>query len=78
MKAKVKLPQWGMSMLDGTVTKWLKNEGDQVQAGEPVVEIEIDKAINVVESPINGVLTKIIAKEGEVVPVQELLCEIES
>jgi pyruvate dehydrogenase E2 component (dihydrolipoyllysine-residue acetyltransferase) len=78
MRAKVKLPQWGMSMVEGTVAKWLKGEGDRVEAGEPLVEIEIEKAVNELNAPIGGTLTKIIVQQGETVPVQEVLCEIET
>jgi len=68
MPADLLLPQWGMGMNDGIVVKWLKSEGDQVETGEPVVEIEAAKVTGTVESPSAGTLGRIVAPEGTVVP----------
>jgi pyruvate/2-oxoglutarate dehydrogenase complex dihydrolipoamide acyltransferase (E2) component len=78
MRTRVMLPQWGMSMLDGTVVQWLKAEGESVAAGEPLVEIEAEKVTEVVHAPVSGVLAKVVALEGQTVGVQEVLAEIES
>jgi pyruvate dehydrogenase E2 component (dihydrolipoamide acetyltransferase) len=63
--SEVKLPRLGQGMESGTVTKWLKNEGDQVAKGEPLYEIDTDKVTQEVESDFAGVLLKIALSEGE-------------
>jgi pyruvate dehydrogenase E2 component (dihydrolipoamide acetyltransferase) len=63
--SEVKLPRLGQGMESGTVTKWLKNEGDQVAKGEPLYEIDTDKVTQEVESDFAGVLLKIALAEGE-------------
>jgi pyruvate dehydrogenase E2 component (dihydrolipoamide acetyltransferase) len=63
--SEVKLPRLGQGMESGTVTKWLKNEGDQVAKGEPLYEIDTDKVTQEVESDFAGVLLKIALPEGE-------------
>jgi len=69
MATEVILPQLGLAMEEGTVVKWLKAEGDYVEEGEPIVEIMTDKANVEVPSPASGVLLKILAPEGQAVPV---------
>lgn len=70
------MPQLGLTMTEGVITKWLKAEGEPVQKGEPLYEVETDKLTNVVESEDDGVLLQIVAAEGEEVPVQGLLAYI--
>src|SRR4051812_14142463 len=65
MASEVKLPRLGQGMESGTVTKWLKNEGDPVEKGEPLYEIDTDKVTQEVESDFAGVLLKIALREGE-------------
>src|SRR4029077_10012864 len=65
MASEVKLPRLGQGMESGTVTKWLKSEGDQVAKGEPLYEIDTDKVTQEVESDFAGVLLKIALREGE-------------
>jgi pyruvate dehydrogenase E2 component (dihydrolipoamide acetyltransferase) len=65
MASEVKLPRLGQGMESGTVTKWLKNEGDPVEKGEPLYEIDTDKVTQEVESDFAGVLLKIALAEGE-------------
>jgi pyruvate dehydrogenase E2 component (dihydrolipoamide acetyltransferase) len=65
MASEVKLPRLGQGMESGTVTKWLKNEGDAVEKGEPLYEIDTDKVTQEVESDFAGVLLKIALAEGE-------------
>jgi pyruvate dehydrogenase E2 component (dihydrolipoamide acetyltransferase) len=65
MASEVKLPRLGQGMESGTVTKWLKNEGDAVEKGEPLYEIDTDKVTQEVESDFAGVLLKIALREGE-------------
>ena len=59
----------GYDMEEGTLLRWLKAEGDQVQRGEPVVEIETDKAVVEIEAIATGVLRKMLVEEGVTVPV---------
>jgi pyruvate dehydrogenase E2 component (dihydrolipoamide acetyltransferase) len=65
MASEVKLPRLGQGMEAGTITKWLKSEGDQVAKGEPLFEIDTDKVTQEVESDYEGVLLKIALPEGE-------------
>ena len=73
MATEIALPQWGMEMQDGTVVKWLKNEGDPVEQGEPLVEIETAKLTTEMESTASGVLAHILVDVGETVPVRAVL-----
>ena len=63
------MPQMGYDMHEGTVVRWLKAEGDDVQVGEPIAEIETDKAVVEFESTAAGVLSKVLVQEGTSVPV---------
>ena len=73
MSEKILVPALGESITEATVSKWLKNEGDAIDADEPIVELETDKVNLEVPSPISGVLTKINSKDGSVVEVGALL-----
>ena len=73
MVEKIVVPVLGESITEATVSKWLKNEGDAVEADEPIVELETDKVNLEVPSPVSGVLTKISSKDGSVVEVGALL-----
>jgi len=73
MSEKILVPVLGESITEATVSKWLKNEGDKVDADEPIVELETDKVNLEVPSPISGVLTKINSKDGSNVEVGALL-----
>jgi pyruvate dehydrogenase E2 component (dihydrolipoamide acetyltransferase) len=75
MASEVKLPRLGQGMESGTVTKWLKNEGDAVEKGEPLYEIDTDKVTQEVESDFAGVLLKIALREGEA-PVGQTIAYI--
>jgi pyruvate dehydrogenase E2 component (dihydrolipoyllysine-residue acetyltransferase) len=63
---EVKLPRLGQGMESGTIVKWLKAEGDQVEKGEPLYELDTDKVTQEVEAEAGGVLLKIAVSEGEV------------
>ena len=65
MASEVKLPRLGQGMESGVVVRWLKQEGEQVEAGEPLYELDTDKVTQEVESPYSGVLLKIVIAEGE-------------
>ena len=73
MSEKILVPALGESITEATVSKWLKNEGEKIDADEPIVELETDKVNLEVPSPISGVLTKINSKDGSVVEVGALL-----
>lgn len=66
MATEIKLPRLGQGMESGTIVKWLKSEGDQVQKGEPLYELDTDKVTQEVEADASGVLLKIAVAEGEV------------
>src|SRR4051794_14623679 len=65
MADEVKLPRLGQGMESGTIIKWLKAEGDQVEKGEPLYELDTDKVTQEVEAEASGVLLKITVAEGE-------------
>src|SRR6201993_2057282 len=69
MAFSVQMPALGESVTEGTVTRWLKQEGDTVELGEPLVEVSTDKVDTEIPSPAAGVLTKIIAQEDDTVEV---------
>lgn len=71
MATTIVMPQLASTMENGTIVKWLKNVGDEVVEGEAIMEITTDKVDVEVESPASGILLKIIAKEGDEVPVKE-------
>jgi pyruvate dehydrogenase E2 component (dihydrolipoamide acetyltransferase) len=73
MTVDVTMPQMGADMTEGTVVKWLKQVGDEVTRGESIAEIETDKANVELEAFDSGVLLKVLAPEGTVVPVGELI-----
>ena len=73
MSEKILVPVLGESITEATVSKWLKNEGDTVDADEPIVELETDKVNLEVPSPISGTLTEINSKDGSIVEVGALL-----
>jgi pyruvate dehydrogenase E2 component (dihydrolipoamide acetyltransferase) len=72
----VVMPQMGVSVSEGTITRWLKQEGEQVAADEPLLEISTDKVDTEVPSPASGTLTQILVQEGETVDVGTKLGQI--
>jgi len=78
MAEKILVPVLGESIAEATITKWLKNKGDNINADEPLVELETDKVNLEVPSPINGTLTEINFKDGDTVEVGAVLGEISS
>ncbi len=77
MSEKILVPVLGESITEATVSKWLKNEGDTVEADEPIVELETDKVNLEVPSPVEGILTRIDSKDGSVVEVGALLGSVD-
>ena len=76
MAFELKMPQLGLTMEEGTVSKWIKHEGDEVKVGDVVVEITTDKLTNEVTSEAEGTMLKIVAQEGDDVPVKGTLAWI--
>lgn len=76
MATKVIMPQLGESVVEGTVTRWLKQPGDDIQEFEPLVEINTDKVDTEVPSPASGVVLKVYVEEGETVEAGRLLAVI--
>ena len=72
----VELPKLADTLVEGTVTRWLKRQGEHVTRGEPLVEIETDKVNSELEAPIDGILTEILAAEGQTVPVGQVIARI--
>ena len=73
MATEVAMPQMGYDMTEGTVVKWVKQEGDEVLRGETIAEIETDKATIEMEASASGTLLRILIAEGETVPVGQII-----
>lgn len=73
MATQINMPKLGLSMKEGVVGKWLKKEGDNLKKGDAIVEIMTDKINNVVESPVDGVLLKIIAAPDTTLLIGEVM-----
>ena len=78
MAQDIRLAKLSPSMKEGLIVAWLKGEGDRVSQGEPLFQVETDKAVTEVEAPVSGVLTRIVQGEGTRVPVGEVVAVIES
>ena len=76
MAYEIIMPQLGLTMEEGTVSRWIKQEGDAVKVGDIILEITTDKLTNEVASEFEGTLLKIVAQEGEDIPVKGLLAYI--
>jgi 2-oxoglutarate dehydrogenase E2 component (dihydrolipoamide succinyltransferase) len=74
----IQMPQLGETIIEGTILKWLKAEGDTIERDEPLFEISTDKVDTEVPSPVAGTVTKILIEEGATVPVGTELAEIDS
>lgn len=73
---KIELPQVGESVTEGVIGKWLKQIGDTVEKFEPLVEVVTDKVNMEMPSPVTGVLTAIVANEGDTVPMGAIIADI--
>jgi Pyruvate/2-oxoglutarate dehydrogenase complex, dihydrolipoamide acyltransferase (E2) component, and related enzymes len=76
MASEVIMPKLGMAMSEGVLVKWLKAEGEPVQEGEAIAEIETDKALVEIDAPATGILRGIRVQPGETVPVGTVLAYI--
>lgn len=77
-QSDLKMPKMGESIMEATILKWLKKEGDSVELDEPVLEIATDKVDSEVPSPFAGTITKILFNEGDVVEVGKTIALISS
>ena len=76
MATPITMPKLGLSMKTGTISKWMKNEGDKVKKGEYLLEVTTEKITNKIESKADGILLKIVAPKGAVLPVGALIAVI--
>ena len=76
MRTRINMPRLGESLVEGTVGRWLKREGDFVAEYEPLLEVSTDKIDSEIPSPAEGVLLRILVDEGETVAVGTPLAEI--
>lgn len=70
------MPKLGMNQEESVLVRWLVAEGADVKTGQPILEIETDKATVDVESPADGILARIVRREGETVPINGVLAVI--
>lgn len=73
MATQVVLPLLGQTMEEGTIIKWFKKEGEKIEKGEPLLEVQTDKVNMEVEAPESGTLLKIVAPEEAIIPVHDLI-----
>src|SRR5882672_6033323 len=76
MATQVLMPKLSPTMEEGQLSRWLKKEGDKVSMGEPLAEIDTDKATMEMQALANGVLRKILIKEGESAPLGQVIAII--
>ena len=77
MSTEVKMPQMGESIYEGTVTKWLKKEGEQIKKDEPLYELSTDKVDTEIPSPVSGTLSKIVVQAGQKVPIHTVVAMVD-
>ena len=73
----VVVPKWGLTMEEAEVLRWLKAVGDTVTEGEPILELETDKATGEVEAPASGVLSEMLVESGQLVEPGQLVARID-
>jgi len=76
MATFVSIPKLGMNMEEAVLVRWLVPEGAPVTSGQPILEIETDKATVEVEAPGNGILGRIVRREGETVPINTVVAVV--
>lgn len=76
MATEVAMPKWGLTMKEGKISRWFKAEGDPVDKGEPLFEVETSKITNAVAAPAAGILFQIVVPAGETVPVKTVVAVV--
>ena len=76
MAKEVIMPALGMAQDEGVLLRWFKKEGEMVTAGEPLMEVATDKVDVQVDAPASGLLTAVTAKEGDEIPVGQVIAQI--
>ena len=76
MAYEVQMPKWGLTMKTGKIARWSVQEGERVEKGKPLLEVETDKITNVVEAPESGVLLKILVAKGQTAAVKSVIAVI--
>jgi len=71
------VPKWGVTMEEAEIVRWYKSVGESVETGEPIAEIETDKATGDVESPITGTIREQVSKVGDIVEPGQVIAVIE-
>ena len=74
MAIEVKMPQLGLTMTEGVVASWKKKVGDTIKIGDVLADIETDKLSTELESEVEGIILALVAKEGDDIPVQGVIC----
>src|SRR5258708_33250131 len=74
----VVMPQMGESIVEGTLTKWLKKKGDHVERDEPLFEISTDKVDTEIPAPVAGVLGEVLVQEGATVAIGTIVAKIDA
>jgi pyruvate dehydrogenase E2 component (dihydrolipoamide acetyltransferase) len=77
MPTEVKMPQMGESIYEGTVTKWLKKEGEAIKKDEPLYELSTDKVDTEIPSPVSGTISKIVVQAGQKVPIHTVVAMVD-
>ena len=77
-KFEVIMPKLGESIIEATITKWMKNPGETIEEDDPIVEIATDKVDSEIPSPVEGKLVKVLFNEGDVVAVGKVIAIIET
>lgn len=75
---EVKLPKWGLTMEEGMISEWLVSVGEQVEEGQILANVEIEKAMAELEAPVSGVLESILVPIELEIPVGTILCLIDT
>jgi pyruvate/2-oxoglutarate dehydrogenase complex dihydrolipoamide acyltransferase (E2) component len=74
----ITVPNWGLDMEEATVVMWLKHVGDQIVEGEAILALETDKAEGDVEAEVSGRLVEVVAEQGQIVVIGDLLGRIDT
>ena len=77
MAKELRLPRMGITMQEGVLVEWLVREGDRLTKGQVIAQVETDKAVQELEAPSGGVLTRLLVAAGARVPVDTVIAELD-